>query len=99
MALLVDTAKVEGTAKQIANTNKKINDDFLVMEEAINTLNRNWEGNASDYVINSFSSIKKNFYDSRYGVVNNLVSLMCNQVCAGYEEMEKSISSAASAFK
>lgn len=99
LALLVDTGKVESTAQQMARINKDISDDFIVLEEAINKLNHNWEGNASEYGINSFKSIKQNFYDSRYGVVNNLVSLMSNQVGVGYDEMEKSIASAAAAFK
>lgn len=99
LALLVDTGKVESTAQQIAKINRNISDDFLVLEEAINKLNHNWEGSASDYGINAYRNIKKNFYDSRHGVVNNLVSLMNNQVGVGYNEMEKSISSATSAFK
>ena len=99
MAIKVNTAIVRSTATQIASVNKKINNDFSAVESAINTLNNNWDGSASDAAFRKFSNIKSSFYDKRYGVVNDMVNFMLKQVGESYESTETTVSSAASAFK
>ena len=99
MAIKVNTAVIKSTASQISSVNKKINNDFSTVESAINTLNRNWDGSASDNAIRKFQSIKNNFYNNRYNVVNDMVNFMLKQVGEGYENTETTVSSAASAFK
>lgn len=99
MAIKVNTAVIKSTASQISSINKKINNDFSNVESAINTLNRNWDGSASDNAIRKFQSIKNNFYNNRYNVVNDMVNFMLKQVGEGYESTETTVSSAASAFK
>lgn len=99
MAIKVNTAVIKSTASQISSVNKKINNDFSTVESAINTLNRNWDGSASDNAIRKFQSIKNNFYNNRYNVVNDMVNFMLKQVGEGYESTETTVSSAASAFK
>lgn len=99
MAIKINTGTVSATATQIANVNKKIKNDFSSVETAINNLNRSWDGNASDTAMSKFKSIKNTYYDNRYNVVNDMVNFMKKQVGEGYDNVEKAIVSAASAFK
>lgn len=99
MAIKINTAAVRSTASQISSVNKKINNDFSAVESSINTLNRNWDGSASNNALKKFQNIKNNFYNNRYNVVNDMVNFMLKQVGEGYESTETTVSSAASAFK
>ena len=74
MTIKIDTGSVRTTASQIANVNKKINDDFYSVETAIKNLNKNWDGSASDTAIRKFQSIKSTYYKTRYNVVNDMVN-------------------------
>lgn len=99
MAVKINVDAVRSTASQIANINRKISSDFVLVESAINTLNRNWDGTASDMVIGKFNSIKGTYCDNRYNTVNDMVRFLNNQIVLGYEKTEKVIVTAASAFK
>lgn len=99
MAIKIDTSRVRSTASQISTMNKKIKNDFSSVESAINSLNNNWDGSASDAAVRKFQNIKNNYYNNRFNVVNDMVNFMLNQVGEGYEKTETTISSAASAFK
>lgn len=99
MAIKIDTGAVRNTARQIAKTNQKINEDFSSVNSAITNLNNNWDGTASDAAMRKFQNIKNIFLDSRYNVVNNIVNFMNVQIGDGYEKTETSIATAASAFK
>ena len=99
MAIKVNTAVVKSTANQIATVNKNIKNDFTAVQNAINSLNTNWDGSASEAAFRKFNDIKNKHYDKRYGVVNDMVSFMLKQVGENYEGTETIISSAASAFK
>ena len=48
MAIKINTAIVRSTASQISSVNNKMNNDFSAVDSAINALNRNWNGSASD---------------------------------------------------
>lgn len=99
MAIKVNTAIVRSTASQISSINNKIKNDFSTIDTAINNLNANWDGSASDAAIRKFQNIKNNYYNNRYNVVNDMVNFMLKQVGEGYESTETVVSSAASAFK
>lgn len=99
MAIKINTAIVRSTASQISSVNNKMNNDFSAVDSAINALNRNWDGSASDIALRKFQSIKNNFYNNRFNVVNDMVNFMLKQVGEGYESTETTVSSAASAFK
>lgn len=99
MAIKIDTNAVRTTAKLIANSNQKISNDFSSVESAISTLNKNWNGTASDAAFRKFNNIKNTYYDNRFKVVNDMVNFMRKQVGDGYEQTETAIVSAASAFK
>ncbi|HBM98592.1 MAG TPA: hypothetical protein DD413_04130 [Ruminococcus sp.] len=99
MAIKIDTNAVRAAAAQIANTNQKISSDFSSVESAITSLNRNWEGTASDAAFRKFNNIKNTYYSNRFNAVNDMVNFMRRQVGEGYEQTEAAIASAASAFK
>lgn len=99
MAIKIDTSRVRSTASQISTMNKKIKNDFSSVESAINSLNNNWDGSASDAAVRKFQNIRNNHYNNRFNVINDMVNFMLNQVGEGYEKTETTISSAASAFK
>lgn len=99
MAIKIDINAVRTAATQIADSNQEINNDFRSVESAISTLNRNWEGTASDAAFRKFSNLKNTYYDNRFKVVNDMVNFMKKQVGESYEQTETAIASAASAFK
>lgn len=99
MAILINTAVVSNTADQIDTANKKIRDDLSDIDSAIRTLQQNWVGEASNSCANKYDYIKRNFADARFSVVNDLVTFIRKQVNEGYETTEKTVSSAAAAFK
>ena len=99
MAIQVNTAAITSAADQIDAANKKIRDELSAIDSALKTLQKSWEGEASKSCVSQYDHIKRSFSEERYSVVNGLVLFMRNQVGAGYETTEKSVSSAASAFK
>lgn len=99
MAINVNIAVVKSTAYQIATVNKNIKNDFTAVQKAINSLNNNWDGTASDAAFRKFNNIKNTYYDNRFNIVNDMVNFMRKQVGEGYEDTEATVSSAASAFK
>lgn len=99
MAVKVDTDVVRRTANEISNLNKTIENDFSAVEHAMKCLNENWEGVAAEIAMRNFQSIKNTCCNSRFDVVNGMVSFMRRQVGEGYESGEAAITSAASAFK
>ena len=99
MAIKINTAAVRSTANQISTVNTKISNDFSSVQSAINSLNSNWDGSASDAAIRKFNNIKTTYFDKRYGVINDLTNFMLKQVGENYERTETSVSSAAKAFK
>lgn len=99
MAIRIDVSKVEAAAGGISTINGKIRDDFSAVNDAINTLNRNWDGGASDSAMRAFDNIKGSYCDYRYAVINDLVTLLRVQVGSDYIGTEKKVKSAAEAFK
>ena len=99
MAILINTAVVSNTADQIDATNKNLRDGLSDIDSAIRTLQQNWEGEAASSCANKYDYIKRNFADARFSVVNDLVTFIRKHVNEGYETTEKTVSSAAAAFK
>ena len=99
MAINVDVVRVETAANRIASHNSKIRDDFSSVEDAINTLNRNWDGSASNDAINMFYNIRDNYCGHRFSVINSLVNLMKVNVCGDYKRTDANIKKNAEAFK
>ena len=99
MAILINTAAVSNTADQIDATNIDLRDGLSDIDSAIRSLQQNWEGEAASSCANKYDYIKRNFADARFSVVNDLVTFIRKQVDEGYETTEKTVSSAAAAFK
>lgn len=99
MAIKINTSKVDSAASNISRINSNIRNDFSAVTSAINVLNRNWDGSASDNAIRAFNSIKESYCDYRYSVINDLVLFLKNQVKANYENTEQKIQTVADNFK
>lgn len=95
----VDTAKVKGTASDIAHYNNKISDDFAEVESAIKSLDSSWNSSVASSGISAFHDIKNAYYEARYNVVNNYVSFLHKQVDPSYNQTETKNQSLADAFK
>ena len=65
MAIKINTAAVRSTANQISTVNTKISNDFSSVQSAINSLNSNWDGSASDAAIRKFNNIKTTYFDKK----------------------------------
>ncbi len=96
---MINTAAVLAAADQIDTANKNMRDELSDIDLAIRTLQQSWEGAAANSCANKYEYIKRNFSDARFSVVNDMVSFMKNQVGEGYKTTEKTVLSAASAFK
>ena len=46
MAIKIDTSRVDTAATRIASHNSNIRNDFSTVIDAVNVLNRNWDGGA-----------------------------------------------------
>lgn len=99
MSVKINTVAVLATANRIDNYNKKICDELTELKLSINALRNYWEGEAANSGINKFDYIERNYSDSRFLVLNNVVSFMKAQVGECYDDTEQKILTAASAFK
>ena len=98
-SIKINTDSVHATANNIRNLNKLMRDDFSSVRSAIRTLDNSWDGQASSAAINKFNTIKSQYCDARYTVVDNYVNFLIKQVDAGYVQTEKANKSLADAFK
>lgn len=99
MAIKIDTSRVDTAATKIASHNSKIRDDFSSVIDAVNVLNRNWDGGASNNAIRAFNHIKETYCNHRFSVINDLVTLLRVQVSSDYQKTEANIKKNAEAFK
>ena len=99
MAIKISTQKVDSAASNISRINGSIRDDFSAVTNAMNVLDRNWDGSAADNVIRAFNSIKESYCDYRYNVINDMVLFMKNQVSSNYNNTEQKVQNAANLFK
>lgn len=99
MAIQINTALVEQAATAIAHENDALRDAYEEIDKAIASLRANWSGNASDACCRKADYIKTNFKNARHAVVADYIRFLNLQVGSGYELTEKTISSAADAFK
>jgi uncharacterized protein YukE len=99
MAILINIDAVRTTAEQIDVANKTMRDDLAAVDTVIRTLQQSWQGEGSAACTGKYDYIKRTYPDVRYQVVNNMVTFLKNQVGDSYDQAERKISSAASAFK
>lgn len=99
MAIQIDTGAVSEAAKQIGNLNQKMHDNLSEVNQAVSLLRQNWSGSAATKWLKKYDTIKNDLSNTRFLVVDGLVSFMKNQVGEGYEKTETAVSKAAAAFK
>ena len=95
----INTAAVSSAANQIDSVNKEIRSDMGNVDTAIKNLQKNWEGSASSACNTRYKNIKSNFKETRFSIINNLVSFLKQYVGVEYENTEQKVSDAASKFK
>lgn len=95
----VDTERVSSAAKQIAQYNRKIREDFSAVEAAMRALNNVWDGTASSQAMSAFHELKHAYDEPRYEVMNNYVTFLHQQVDPGYTQTENTNVSLADRFK
>ncbi len=99
MSIKVNTAAINNTANKIKVNNDAIKNDFSEVISAINRMNSNWDGNASNAAISTFNKINNQYSSNRYNVINDMVVFLKKQVDENYTTTEVTINSAAAAFK
>lgn len=95
----INTDMVLLTATNITGINDNIRDGFSDVEDALSSLNTNWDGTASENAFTQFNAIKDAFCDNRYNVVANYVTFLQQQIDAGYVGVENINNKLAEAFK
>lgn len=95
----VDTGKVVAGANRISELNHDIDNEFERVEKAIQRLNGRWNSRSSGVVIGKFYSIKNNFKDSRFKVMQDYSNFLKQQVSDGYNTTETANTNLADAFK
>ena len=99
MAIKVNTTQIDVAATKIANYNTNTRNAFSSVVDAINVLDRNWDGSAADNARHTFDNIQRTYCDQRYLVINDLVNFLRAQVSSDYQRTEANISKNAQAFK
>ena len=97
--LKMNTESVNVVADNINVINNQIRDDISNVDSAISSLNGSWEGSASSCVIDKYYSLKNQFCDNRYTVLNNYVNYLKQQIGTGYESTETTNTTLADQFK
>lgn len=95
----VDTGKVVAVANRISELNHDIDNEFERVEKAIQRLNGRWNSRSSGVVIGKFYSIKNNFKDNRFKVMQDYSNFLKQQVSDGYNTTETANTNLADAFK
>lgn len=99
MSIKVNTQVVENAAQRISRLNSRINSDYDEVDKIINTLASNWTGVSADCAQGKHRKIKKDFYDLRFSVVEQIPNFLKKQVGISYENVETTVKTAADAFK
>lgn len=99
MAILINTTAVETAANRIDVINREISNDMDTLDLVLRGLQSTWQGSAATTAVNRYHNLKRSLGDTRFTVVNGMVSFMKIQVGEGYESMEHAVKTAAQAFK
>lgn len=99
MAIQINTAAVNSAADYINDVNNSIRKDLLDVDISVKSLRNTWDGEAASKCVNKYSYIKDSYDYDRYIVIDNLVSFMKVQVSEVYENIDRTMTKAASSFK
>lgn len=95
----VNTDNVALAAATISGINGKIANAFSDVEASMNSLNTFWDGSASDNSRSAFFSIKENYCDDRYNVLDSYVKFLNQTIGIGYDQTEDINKKLADLFK
>ena len=97
--LSVDTESIIDVATSIKRINKDINNQFVSVQKAMNSLNTEWDGEAAEHAVKKFNEVKTIVTEDRSEVISDLISMLTNVVGIGYSEIESTNKKLADAFK
>ena len=95
----INTQEVLSAATQIDTDNKQLQEGLTDLEHVMRTVWQNWEGDAARASAGKYETIKHNFAEPRYSVVDSFARFLRNRVGEAYSSMEQAIARAAAAFK
>lgn len=86
----IDTAKVKTIAGEMIAINNRYNEDFSVVEQAINRLKNDWQQpqKVSSAAFACFDEIKTKFFEPSISESREMAQYLCDAVGIGYEEAE-----------
>ena len=86
--LKINAEKVIETANRISTLNKRMQEQFSDVSDAIGKLDKHWDSPAASSAIGKFHGIEEAYCEARYNVVDNFVAFLHQQVGEGYKQTE-----------
>lgn len=99
MSIRVKTDVVENAANKISEYNNLINTDYAELEHEIQCLTDSWIGHAADQAQARHRKLKKEYFDIRFHVIEQIPKFLKEQVGFSYEDVETTMVKAIDAFK
>lgn len=95
----ISTDQVEVIATSIENNNKKLKQTLEDSRTAIISLEKTWQGEASQATISAYNSFATNFFENYYETIDAYVKFLRQNVSADYQATETANTNLADAFK
>ncbi len=99
MAIYIDFPEVGNIASRISDENNRLREEFDRVNYAMNTLNKHWDGTASQNAFRAFRNLADSYCENRYNVIDDLVRFLGTQVTADYRATESTVKNSANAFR
>lgn len=101
--IIIDTDKVRIVANEISTFNKKLDNEFVVVDNAISYMENGWVSPAKNTVISNFNKLKNQYItnssNSRNSVINQCVKFLNEFIGNDTDTVECNNASLADAFK
>lgn len=99
--IYINTDKVRGVAQQINLINQKTENNFDMVNKAMDTLQNNWSGAGATCMFSRFNEIKAKYAGAsgRFAVIQQHTNFLNRLVADDYDETEKTNVSLADMFK
>lgn len=97
--LKIDVKAVALKAEKLRNINENINVLYEDVNKAVKGMNNYWKGSVASNAQEKYNSIKNNYYEGRYSVMDNYANFLLQIISEGYSQVEESNKSLADQFK
>lgn len=98
-SLKINTDAVVAAAESLKQYNDEMRNGLDPVKKAMNNLTIYWDGSAATTAFNKFKEIEMEMSETRYGVMDNYVRFLYQQVGEGYVQVEEANTSLAEQFK